>query len=772
MIRKILITILAASVSLMLHAQRVTGRVIDENDSPMEFVNVVLLNQADSAFITGAVTRGDGAFIIDSPAVSSAYIVRLSSVGYTTLFFKLPPSGDIGTVAMSPSGLMLGEVVVKSDLPVTSIRGNALVTKVENSVLAHAGTADDVLRQVPMVLGRDGNFEVFGHGKPLIYVNGRKVQDMAELSQLGSADIKDVEVITTPGAKYDASARSVIRIRMKPPKGDGWSGTLRAQNGLRHCFVSTEQANLKYRTGGLELFGNFGYLGGRFREYKTNDILTRSSVVWDQIVTTKGYARKNEAYGKIGFSYMFDDRHSIGAYYSGSLSAEREEVRYGSDITADGLPYDHIVSSSDNRTDGYPVHHTNLYYNGSVGRLGIDFNMDYMWKKSRERMSTGELSDNFDNTDIYSYSSVRSRMLAEKLVLSYPLWRGQIEAGNEYTSSRMSNLYRTDAAQVGDADSRVDESNMAGFIQLMQGFGTVNVSVGLRYEHVKYEYLEGGVKMADRDRTYDNLFPSLSLSAMLGKVQLSLSYASKVYRPTYASLDGTVDYINRFTLESGNPYLQPTKIHSLELMGAWNRFFGQVSYNYKKNPILNTSIPYDEDGEIKLVTKYNHPEIKELQAFVGGQFQVGAWQPKVNLGIIRQWVGIDHADGRKRFDNPLAFVQFQNAVHLPCDIWLNIDMQWMSEGDNENMHLDGSASYINAKLYKAFAGNRFSVTLEANDIFNKDKRSIFMYSRDVTIHQVNLNDNRSFLLTLQYNFNTTRDRYKGSGAGNEERSRL
>ena len=85
--------------------------------------------------------------------------------------------------------------------------------------------------------------------------------------QLNSQDIKIVEVITNPGAKYDASVKSVIRIRTKPSQGEGFGGTLRAQNGFRHYFSSMEQANLKYRKGGLEVFTNLNYYGGKFYSY-------------------------------------------------------------------------------------------------------------------------------------------------------------------------------------------------------------------------------------------------------------------------------------------------------------------------------------------------------------------------------------------------------------------------------------------------------------------------------------------------------------------------
>lgn len=89
--------------------------------------------------------------------------------------------------------------------------------------------------------------------------------DLTQLSQLSSADIKNIEVITNPGVKYDASVKSVIRIQTKRPQGDVFSGTIRTQGVMQKYFRTVDQANFKFRTGGLELFGNFGYLGENFK---------------------------------------------------------------------------------------------------------------------------------------------------------------------------------------------------------------------------------------------------------------------------------------------------------------------------------------------------------------------------------------------------------------------------------------------------------------------------------------------------------------------------
>lgn len=751
-------------------AQHITGKVTDESQQPMEFVNVVLLNRGDSAFIAGTVTNTDGSFGIENTDAKARW-VKFSSVGYITQIIEIPMDGNLGVITMAPDNIMLGEVVVKSNRPVTAIKGNALVTMVDNSVLAHAGTANDVLKQVPMVSGHDGNFEVFGKGTPLIYVNGRKLQDMTELADIKSGDIKSVEVITNPGAKYDATAKSVIHIQMKRPKGDGWSGSLSTQNGFQHYFVTRNQAGLKYRTGGLEVFGNLGYLNGRFQNYSSNEMLTVANRLIDQQIVTRRRMHNSEMYGKAGFSYLFGKDQSIGGRYSNGFSKAKEEGGYNSTINIDGNLEDEVAALSTQKRKSYPKHYTNLYYNGKAGKLGIDLNIDYMWNKNRTEMLNNENGTTSGRTVVNSASTNHGKMFAQKLTLSYPVWKGEVQAGEEYISSRFRNAYNTDATLLTDATSQVDEKNIAGFMQLTQTFSNVDVAAGLRYEHINFGYMTDGQRQTDQDKTYNNLFPSLSVSTMIKNVQLSLSYTNKTKRPNYEDIDGTIDYINRFTLEGGNKYLKPEHIHAIDLMGAWKQYFIQASFTYRKNPILTTTVPYDATGEVKLITKDNLSDIKKLEFFVGSQQKWGIWEPKFNIGLQKQWFTVDYDGNSQTLNKPIVLVQWLNAIHLPGDVWMNIDMQWMSRGNEDNMQTK-STSYVNAKLYKAFWNKRLGVSLEINDIFNKSGRKLTVYSKDVKLYQINKAENRAVWMTLQYNFNTTRDRYRGSGAGQSEIERF
>ncbi len=743
------------------------GVVVDENKTPIDFVNVVLL-KADSTYLAGTVTDKDGTFIF-SGNWDSPKFVKISSIGYSSQTLDIPQTGDLGIIVLDIESTMLGEVVVKSNRPVTAIKGDALVTNVAGTQLEHAGTAEDVLVQVPMVVGRDGSFEVFGKGSPAIYINGRLVRDSNELMQISSADIKNVEVVTNPGARYDASVNSVIRITTKRPQGDGFSSLLRSVLRENKYFSNVNQANFKYRTGGLEVFANFG---GAIAKFQSNQYgISISSLSWKEEITQKGHGNVKDFFGKAGFSYMFNEKHSIGAYYSNGITSDKMHHSHATELSANGELLDVATSLRSGDTKKLPRHYANIYYNGKVGELGIDLNTDYLWNKSRSNITVDGISVTDGNSLINSLGTSRGRMFAEKLVLSYPVWKGTIEAGEEFVSSRFSSDYMTDAEIIDDANTHVDENNIAGFLDFRQTFGRFSFGAGLRYEHVNFDYLENGQKKDDQSKTYNNLFPSFFMSTTVDKVQLSINYTGKTKRPNYGELDGAIDYINRYTLQGGNPYLKPEKIHTVELTGAWRRFFAQLSYTYKKDPIISTTKPYGESGEVKLMTLDNFPEIHSIRAFIGTSFNVGIWEPRVNLGITKQWFTIDTWKGRKHLNNPQGMVQWQNAIHLPYDIWLNVDMAWESASNDRNMYRK-SCSYLNAKLYKAFLNNSFSISAEANDLFNKRNYGVTTFSKDITRYVCVTDLSRSFYLTLQYTFNSSRDRYKGRGAGINEKSRF
>ncbi len=768
--KNIIILLFVLATVTTAFGREITGKVVGENESPLDYVNVVLYS--DSIYITGTVTDSVGIFSVSTEA-NGNLTARISFVGYETLSMSVPSTGNLGVISLVPSVKQLGKVVVKATRQATTMKGNALVTNIEGSSLAIAGTANDVLARVPMVVDNGGTLEVFGKGSPEIYINGRKVNDLQELSQLNSQDMKNVSVITNPGAAYAANVKAVILIRTKPPKGDGFSGTIRTDNGFQHYFRTGNSIDLKYRTRGLEIFANYGWWYGHNRDDRSNEMTTTTAKdVYNQSFRTIGKQSYNDMTGKIGFSYMFNDRHSIGAYYQNSWNRHHTLGTIPSEVWQNGTLIDRYNSDVNNKSTALPRHNANLYYNGRISKFSIDFNADYLWYKNREISLSDELSETGDDRNVSTESTNHNRMFAEKLVVSHPLWKGQIQVGEEYTNTRTTNLFSANIPEVPDADNKVDESNIAAFVQIAQQFGRFNVGLGLRYEHVKFDYYEMGQLRDDQSKTYNNLFPSLNVATQIGKVRMGLNYSGKTVRPGYGQLDGAVSYINRLTFETGNPYLKPTKMQTVEYMAQWQQFFAQLSYTYFKDGVYHVTEPYGADREATIIRTDNLDHRHYFQAFVGGQFKVGVWQPRVNAGVMKQWLTLP-VDGKPmKMNTPGFMFQWQNAVHLPFDIWLNVDAQLMTRSWDNNMKLSNTPWYVNAKIYKGFFNNAFSVTFEAKDLFSTSQKDAMMYNDVVKIVQKNYSPGRSVMLTLQYRFNTTRDRYRGTGAGNSEKSRF
>ncbi|MBO6250914.1 MAG: carboxypeptidase-like regulatory domain-containing protein, partial [Muribaculaceae bacterium] len=181
------------------------GTILDEKGEPMPFVNVVLLSLPDSAYVQGAMTDEQGRFLISTPQGTG--VLKVSSIGYETLY--VAPSALGQPIQMREATLLLGEVVIKSQLPKTFVKGEAMRTTVAGTLLEKAGTVTDALKRVPSLEAeRDGGVKVLGRGDAEVYINGRKVQDNSELSRLRSDQIQHIDVIQNPGARYAASTRA------------------------------------------------------------------------------------------------------------------------------------------------------------------------------------------------------------------------------------------------------------------------------------------------------------------------------------------------------------------------------------------------------------------------------------------------------------------------------------------------------------------------------------------------------------------------------------
>ena len=770
-VKVLLFTVVGFILPENLSAQSVSGKLVDENSHPLPYANVVLLSLPDSAFVSGTVSGEDGTFTLE--ATSENRIVKISSIGYRTVFKPISPA-NIGVVRLVSDAQMLGEVVVKGNLPVTRMKGDAMVTSVENSVLSKVGSANDVLTKIPGITKKQDAFEVFGKGTPLIYINGRKLHDLSELEQLNSDDIKSVEVIRNPGSRYDATVKAVVRIQTVKRQGDGFGFNLRSSYYQSDNTDLIEQANLNYRHNNLDIFGSVYYNQMESWQDFTLQLEERGTKVWNHDMKSYGEFYSKMLSGNIGFNYQLNDNHAFGMKYkSGKTLNERNPLSKETNINVDNVFYDNIkVNSCDNYYYD-PDHELNAYYNGQFDDVNIDFNADYLQNGKSSNSVFKEISQTSENRDVHSVNNVKNRLVAGKLTLSLPLGGGTFAVGSEVTYTHRNDDYINEENYVPTSYSKIEELNATGYAEYNRSFPWGDWSLGLRYEHVKFDYYEDGKHIDGQSRTFDNFFPNISFSTQLGKVQTQLSYTAKTQRPTYSELSNNVFYSDRFTLQKGNPTLRPTIIHDLTLSGAWRFLQMSLSYSQTKDWILNWGELVNEDASLTMLSKRNWDKsIPMFTAFLSASPKIGCWSPMLSVGMQKQWLTIDYFKESKNLDNPIFTASFNNTWKLPLGFMLGLDSYIQSAGATQNIYSEKPNGYVNVSVRKSFLNDALSVELRGNDIFKTNRISYSMYSGDYYLYQKSTWDRQEFAVTVRYKFNTAKSKYKGTGAGDSQKSRM
>ena len=754
---------------------RYKGNIIDEQGQPVAYANVYLLHPSDSSLISGGVSNEAGLFVI--PCETTPVLARISFVGYKTLY-KQCNSTELGTIRMQPETMTIKGVVVTGERPKVQLQDNSLVMNVEGTVMERMGTAEDVLSRVPTISKKGEAFEILGKGVPLIYLNNRKLTDLQELRNIQSDNIKNVEVIQNPGARYDATVNAVIIIRTKRAAGEGLGVELTSWSRKDRGYANNERINLTYRGGGLELFANlFGAYNNKWNRSEFEQTVF-ADTLWVITNRKEGHARNPFLEGRFGFNYQLNDRNSFGGFYQNTYDYVKTWREDDDNLQADGSPYDHLQNCSVKRAKGTPKHQVNIYYTGKIGKLSIDFNADYTYRDQRNRNQQQELSDEYDDRDVNTYALTRSRLMAEKLFVTHPLGKGQVEVGEEYTNTSWNSSFENTEGYIANSNNEQHEQAIAPFLELRQQIGRFQLAAGLRYEHVTSEYFVGGIRRDDQSRTYDDFFPSVSLSTSVKKVQFSFSYAKRTTRPSYWLLSTDVIYENRLNLQTGNPYLKPVKYHNINTMAMWKWLYLNVNFSHCVDPILNTAESLENDSKVNLVTRKNYDHADWITITLGAQKNIKlghevTWTPQYNISLMKPWFKADFLGEQKSFSQPMLSLQLGNIVSFPYDWLVQADFNMHTHGNSgANANFDCTNPIFSLSVSKDFFKRRLNIKLSGNDLFNGAINRFTLYSNRMMFRKMEDNDSCCVTLSLRYRFNVTPSKYKGTGAGNAEKNRL
>ena len=747
---------------------RYKGRILDERGNAAEYATIALLSPIDSTIVGHGVSNENGFFVI--PSNSRKVLARISYIGYKTVS-RIYNNTEMGVIRLHPKTMIVKGVVVKGDRPQYKILPGGMEVAIEHTLLSKMANTFDVLNLLPRVSVDGQKISVFGKGAPIIYINNKRVHDNNEIVNITPDNIKSISVITSPGAEYDGEVESVIRIRTKERRANGFSLRTDAYGKYNKWMADYENISARYQTKKFEIANSIWTMGthdGEDNNLITDIYLPDKHYYNDQLIHLDTNNRFLSE--KLSADYSLNDSNSVGGSYRyyGMLKGRTNSVSR-QDVLLNGMAQGSI-DQNEVMKPSLSLHQADVYYVGKVGHVGVDFNATYYAVKNRRNDEGFEISKELGNQEVHSSNRQNSDMWAGKLVVNIPLWKGNMSVGTEMSKTDSHGTFLNEEQLVPSTKTDIHERNIAGFAQYGLVLNKWTVGLGVRYENIVRDYLSDGVKQDDVSRKYNNFFPNLSVSWNKGNWHWQLNANEKIHRPSYRQLSNFMQYDNRFLYEGGNPTLQPEKVFNAETMIMYKWLNISIGYKYLKDVMVWTKYVYPEK-EFAYTTVLNFDRNQLLYASVNVSPKFGIFRPTWKFNYSQQFFDTEKYGSSKALSKPLLLCSLYNKFALSET--MNAAISLNAATTNADGFLMMKSNYsVNLQFDKSFANRTWIIYLYANDIFKTVKERWTMYGLGAGTTKDCYNYTRNVCLQVTYNFNAKRSKYKGTGAGNEEKSRL
>ena len=747
---------------------RYKGRIVDERGNAAEYATIALLSPIDSTIVGHGVSNENGSFVI--PCNSRKVLARITYIGYKTVN-RIYNNTDMGIIKLQPKTMIVKGVVVKGDRPQYKMLSGGMEVAVEHTLLSKMANTFDVLSLLPRVSVNGQKISVFGKGTPIVYINNKRVNDNNEIVNITPDNIKSISVIISPGAEYDAEVESVIRIQTKERRANGFSLRADAYGKYNKWMSDYELISTSYQTKKFEIANSIWTMGthdGEDNKLITDIYLPDKHYYNDQLIHLDTNNRFLSE--KLSADYSLNDSNSIGGSYRyyGMFKGRTNSVSR-QDVLLDGMAQGSI-DQNEVMKPSLSLHQADVYYVGKVGHVGVDFNATYYAVKNRRNDEGFEISKELGNQEVHSSNRQNSDMWAGKLVVNIPLWKGNMSVGTEMSKTDSHGTFLNEEQLVPSTKTDIHERNIAGFAQYGLVLNKWTVGLGVRYENIVRDYLSDGVKQDDVSRKYNNFFPNLSVSWNKGNWNWQLNVNEKIHRPSYRQLGNFMQFDNRFLYEGGNPALQPEKVFNVEAMVLYKWLNVSVGYKYLKDVMEWTKYIYPgKEFAYNTSLNFDHKQLLYVSVHVSPKF--GIFRPTWKFNYSQQFFDTKKYGASKALSKPLLSCSLNNKFALTETMNAAISLN-ASTTHAEGFLMMKSGYSVNLQFDKSFANRTWIIYLSANDIFKTAKERWTMYGLGAGTTKDCYNYTRNVSLQVTYNFNAKRSKYKGTGAGNEEKSRL
>lgn len=740
----------------------------NELHEPVEYANI-LFYTADTTYIAGSVSDKNGMFQITNKDYSLA---KISILGYETRWIAapLPP-----TITLHSSPHQLGTIVVKSTSPV-KLTGSSLVVNVAGSPYKNLGTANELLGRLPSVMSNEGTYSVFGKGTAAIYINNRKLRDNNELQRLSPNEISKVEIIRNPGAEYDSNIPAVIKIILKRPNAKGCGAQVSTYGRLGREFSDTELVAINYNTSLVDFFFEASNSSIRMNtDQLNNSTIYLNHNLWNMSSDMPGWKSSYYDYALTGgMNFYQSSRHQFGTRWNYTDDTSRYAGFTNNTMLYNGLPFEKLKAQTLSNS-GYRQVNGNMYYIGTLNySFKILFNSDFVGRTAHNNESTLENGEktpphtnlNTGTTDyiLWSGKLIVKWQACNRLGLSFGMDGYLIDQNRKSHNSDDENIYMQTRLKSQDLNSAL-------FAECNFSLSTLQTNIGLRYETTKMDYRNSFTNEQLLDKTFSHLYPNLSFSLPLGKVNMSLSFTSKVSRPSFYQLRNGSEYFNRYLTTEGNPMLLPQYTDDMSFALQYNTFNAVMGYQRVKNYIQSINI-IKEYYPLNVIRRpVNMPAYSGFYLNFSYDKRIGFWHPYLSANITKTYFNIKKENDSAVYEvGKKPFMTFSLGNWFYAGSWIFFaDILYSTNGHIREYHKYPQTNVM-AGIIKYFFKKSLYISLQANNLL-KSKEKETSYNSNEVFWTSKYKDNQTISLRIRYTFRN-KIKYKGTSSAQSEIDRM
>lgn len=789
------INLIILLLSSIVSAQNVilAGRILDQVGQPMGEVNVRLL---DSDFAIKEHTTTDNLGKYTLTISSGSYYLQFEQFG-TELYKK-----EIVLVTdMKIDDILVDNTIELEGFTITTKKKliqrkvDRLVFNVENSIVSSGGNGLDVLRVTPNLTVQNDIVSILGKSSVSVMVNERLIDlsgmDLMNfIKSLNASDIQKVEVVTTPPAKYQAQGNSgIINIILKKNVSNSWNNVISSNYTQSTYPLLAFNESFTYNRNKLAVGLNMNYSKGATATVEKNDIYYVNQT-WDEINNRKDYS--NYLRTRLFIDYKWTKNISTSFQYN--LSSSRPKFDQNDVVELKNTlnsSIDSLLVNIGNEIEKSYLHtyNFNLVYKIDTlknRKIVVDFDvLDYKIKNNRVFTNRNFLSQNeiIDNSyfsgDNHGKQNVENYSV--NIDVDHPIkfidLNYGVRASFSHTRNALSFYNLTSGVPIIDENQtdlfNYKENIQAAYFSAKKQLGEKwEAQAGLRFENTQTTGISHSINRKNEVR-YSKLFPTAYILYNINdKNSININYGRRINRPTFNWLNPFKNYSSLYFYVEGNPFLEPSFSHNLELNYIYNTNLNvQLYYSKVEGGYGQLSFVDPNDISLSYAKPVNYLEEDYVGFNVSYILNKIDWWESIstfNLNYVYSKSSVPVTNNNLEGSN--AYLRLDNTFKFSESLSLNLNYFYAFKGV-EGLYKRSSSSQLNAIFRVFFYDRKIQASIFANDIFRTNKPSYTSYSNNVKIKSSNYYDLRSIGLSIVYRFGN--DKLKSiKYSSNEQQSRL